>query len=232
MPEPMPEPMPTMEEASGIVQLRVDEARALNNALEQLGLSGAVGNILDLFGVSPIKFMIPAGGMSYQGGVWFECHSEYDCEVSLGRTLSGIQVSWTSQKLIEGGMADVVAKLPKRYGPFPEMNDFEPSAESLVSRYDGFPAMYYDATGTLGGDDYVAAGEVGTVGGLGLRLNGPMSFDDVELNGDMNPNAAVYAPYDRASPDTRGATPGGSTMTYEDDGGRGELGGRGGCPRQ
>ena len=90
----------------GVVQLRVDEARALDNALEQLGLSGTAGNILDLFGISPIRFMIPAGGMSYQGGVWFECHSEYDCEVSVGRTLSGVQVSWTSQKKTEGGMAD------------------------------------------------------------------------------------------------------------------------------
>ena len=199
-------------DAMGVVQLRVDEARALTRALEQLGLAGSAGTILDLFGISPIKFMVPAGGMLYQGGVWFECHSAYDCEVSVGRTLTGVQVTWTSQKLIEGGTADVVAKVPKRYGPFPEMNDFTPSAKSLVKRFDGFAARYYAATET------VAAGEVGTVGGLGLRLNGPMSFDDVELNGDMNPNADVYAPYSRTTPETRGATPGGSMMTYEDDG--------------
>ena len=142
-PQPPPEPMPTMEEVEGFVQLRVDEARALNDTLRQLGLTGTTGNILDLFGISPIRFMIPAGGMTYQGGVWFECHSEYDCEVSVGRTLSGVQVSWTSQQKIEGGMADVVAKLPKRYGPFPEMNDFGPDSGSVVTRSPSFSVRYF-----------------------------------------------------------------------------------------
>ena len=202
-----------MEEVEGFVQLRVDEARALNDTLRQLGLTGTTGNILDLFGISPIRFMIPAGGMTYQGGVWFECHSEYDCEVSVGRTLSGVQVSWTSQQKIEGGMADVVAKLPKRYGPFPEMNDFAPNADSLVDRSPSFSVRYFRATAD---EPPVPAGAVGTVGGLGLGLDGPKSFDDVELNGDMNPNADPYKPYNDDGTE-RMIPAGGSTMTYEKD---------------
>ena len=202
-----------MEEVEGFVQLRVDEARALNDTLRQLGLTGTTGNILDLFGISPIRFMIPAGGMTYQGGVWFECHSEYDCEVSVGRTLSGVQVSWTSQKKIEGGMADVVAKLPKRYGPFPEMNDFGPDSGSVVTRSPSFSVRYFLATTD---DPPVPAGAVGTLGGLGLGLDGPKSFDDVELNGDMNPNADPYKPYNDDGTE-RMIPAGGSTMTYEKD---------------
>ena len=181
-----PPPAPKVVDAEGSVMLRGDEARALRKALP-------AGELTALF---PITFTVPAGEMAYQGGLWFECDSAYPCEITVRRGLgSGVGATWTSRKREDGSMASVTAKLPKRFGPFPEMNDVAAAPASIV------------------GNDET------TVGGLGLDGMGPMSLDDVTLTSNLNPNASDHTPQDVDLSDgsITTAASGGSTMTYKAD---------------
>ena len=182
-----PPPAPKVVDAEGSVMLRGDEARALRKALP-------AGELTALF---PITFTVPAGEMAYQGGLWFECDSAYPCEITVRRGLgSGVGATWTSREREDSSMASVTAKLPKRFGPFPEMNDIAAAPVSIVTN---------DET---------------TVGGLGLDGMGPMSLDDVTLTSNLNPNASdhvIRAGFNSAEGTFDRAGSGGSTMTYKAD---------------
>ena len=183
-------PAPKVVDAEGSVMLRGDEARALRKALP-------AGALTALF---PITFTVPAGEMAYEGGVWFECDSAYPCEITVRRGLgSGVSATWTSREREDSSMAGVTAKLPKRFGPFPEMNDI---AEA-------------PATATTA----IVGNEATTVGGLGLDGMGPMSLDDVTLTSNLNPNASGHTPQvvDLSDGSIETAASGGSTMTYKAD---------------
>ena len=181
--------IPQPKEVSGSVTPHgADELRALAGVFAQ--------DVLLSF--RPVEFTIPAGGMTIKWGMWFTCESDHDCDVQVKRDSGGIIISsWTSMQA-EGGMADVTVKLPKRFGPFPEMNAV--NLETLK-------------------DTNLTTEANTTVGGLGLDDRGPMSFDDVELTSNLNPNASGHTPQvvNLSDGSITTAASGGSTMTYMDD---------------